>query len=524
MVAALVIPAASANAVRIDRSTSRSSAAASLNGHEVILDRSGRIRPWEGSGGYSRIVQRAWSFLLNDVPTGDNGLKLYYSYPYVDPDSLAPADWPHNPASFNATLTDSALAYSAYSGNPAPAALARRLLDHHLANGMTPGNWDWSNVPYASGDPGATEYRGSHFGDSDGTGDGFGVIAPDKVGEMGVAFIKMYEYTGETRFRTAAVNAADALASHVRKGDATHSPWPFRAYAETNEVREQYTAHTIAPIKLFDELIRLGLGRVSAYRAARNTAWNWMMKYPMRNNVWSNYFEDVSIQGDRSNFNQLVALETARYLLEHPALDRKWKAHVRGIIRWVENTFGEREFGATKIAEQMVFYHHMGSHTSRYASINAMLYDRTGDVAAKKKAFRSFNWATYMESANGRTIDGPSVGNMWWTDGYGDYIKHFMAGIAAVPKWAGNGNHLLKSSSVVRSANYGSRSINYVTFDKAAKETLNVKRTPVRVTAGGKRLKRRNNLGSPGWTYKPKSGVLRVFHRNARRVEITLPR
>jgi hypothetical protein len=389
---------------------------------------------------------------------------------------------------------------------------------------MTPADWDWSNVPYASGDPGATKYRGSHLGDSDGTGDGFGVVAPDKIGEMGTAFIKMYEYTGEARYRTAAVNAADALASHVRKGDATHSPWPFRVYGETNQVREQYTAHTIAPIKLFDELIRLGLGKVTAYRSARATAWNWMMNYPMKNNIWSNYFEDVSIQSDRSNHNQLVALEAARYLLEHPRFDRRWKAHVRGIIRWVENTFGAQEFGATKIAEQIVFYHHMGSHTSRYASINAMLYERTGNVAAKEKARRSFNWATYMERANGRTIDGPSVGDMWWTDGYGDYIKHFMAGIAAVPKWADNRNRLLKSTSVVRRTKYRNHYINYLTFDKRAREKLKVARAPVKVTAGGKRLQRRKNLGSPGWTYKPRSRVLRVFHRNARKVHIRLKR
>ena len=113
---------------------------------------------------------------------------------------------------------------------------------------------------------------------------------------------------------------------------------------------------------------------------------------------------------------------------------------------------------------------------------------------------------------------------MWWTDGYGDYIKHFMAGMAAVPKWADNRNRLLKSTSVVRRTNYRNHSINYLTFDKRARETLKVTSAPVKVTAGGKGLQRRKNLGSPGWTYKPKSGVLRVFHRNARKVQIRLKR
>ena len=42
------------------------------------------------------------------------------------------------------------------------------------------------------------------------------------------------------------------------------------------------------------------------------------MTYPMQNNRWSNYFEDVQIQPDTANFNQLVAGETARYLMLHP--------------------------------------------------------------------------------------------------------------------------------------------------------------------------------------------------------------
>lgn len=40
-----------------------------------------------------------------------------------------------------------------------------------------------------------------------------------------------------------------------------------------------------------------------------------------------------------------------------------------------------------------------------------------------------------------------------------------MAGIAAVPEWH-NWNRLLKSTSLVRSTNYRSHSINYLTFKR----------------------------------------------------------
>jgi hypothetical protein len=46
------------------------------------------------------------------------------------------------------------------------------------------------------------------------------------------------------------------------------------------------------------------------------------MTYPVQNQVWTQYFEDVLIYPDyRTNRNQYSPLETARYLLQHPELD-----------------------------------------------------------------------------------------------------------------------------------------------------------------------------------------------------------
>src|SRR4051812_31183542 len=72
--------------------------AQTLNGHTVVQDGSGKLLSWVSPQGeaYDQVMGRAWDFLLNRVPTGSNGLKLYYSYSYLDPNTLAPADWPHN--------------------------------------------------------------------------------------------------------------------------------------------------------------------------------------------------------------------------------------------------------------------------------------------------------------------------------------------------------------------------------------------------------------------------------------------
>jgi hypothetical protein len=371
---------------------------------------------------------------------------------------------------------------------------------------MTPSGWVWANVPYASGDAGSLTYRGAAYGNATGVGDGTGVIEPDKIGELGYSLLRLYEVTGVTRYRDAAVVMGEVLAAQVRTGSATQSPWPFRVYAETGVVREQYSAHVISPIELFDELIRLGLAN-AAVPTARQIAWTWLMTYPMQNDNWSNYFEDVEIRPSATNITQLNALMTARYLLRHPDTDADWEAHVRGIIDWVEAQFGVAEYGATTIREQDAFPHPMGSHTSRYASVNALLHAATGDVAAKEKAYRSFSWATYMDRGDGIVIDGPEVDNQWFTDGYGDYIRHFLVGFAAIPEWApSDANHLTGSTSLVTSIAYGPTAISYVTQDPSS-EALRIRFVPQSITADGQVLPMRPDLAQQGWTYDAATGL-----------------
>jgi hypothetical protein len=247
-----------------------------------------------------------------------------------------------------------------------------------------------------------------------------------------------------------------------------------------------------------------------------------MMTYPMQNNIWSQYFEDISIQTYNTNLNQLNAMMVARYLLEHPEFDPNWETHVRGLISWVESIFGQAAFGATIIREQQAFLYAMGSHSSRYASVNALLYEKTGDLAAKEKAYRSFNWATYMTRGNGVVIDGPEVNNQWFTDGYGDYVRHFMTGLGAVPEWTpSNQTHLLRSSSVVKNIFYGNNSVNYTTYDANAVDVLHVNFLPATVTANGVVLPQRTDLTQPGWMLDVATKTLRIYHSSGSQISIS---
>lgn len=500
-----------------------------LNRHRVVLDDHGKIISWvePRDKAYTEVTRRAWNFLLNDVPIEKNGLKTFYTYCCMDMDGQHGTEWAHNPASLYASLVDSATAWYAFSADGRVIDLVRGLLDYQLAHGTTPGAWKWSRVPYASSSHSDTEYRGAndrqYNPELDAIGDGYGVIEPDKVGELGLGYLKFWMATGDTKYRDAALACADALAKNVREGMWSQSPWPFRVYAETGYVREDYSANVIGPIKLLDELVRLKLGDYAAYQRTREMAWNWLMKFPMKDGYWSAYFEDVSWQRFPNNLNQYSPMETSRYIMQHPELDPDWRTHVPALIDYVEKHFvidipnePAVQWGANAVSEQVADMNKMGSHTARYASINAMWYELTGDAAAKEKAFRSFNWASYMCRDNGVVNVGPVDQSLWFSDGYGDYIRHFMAGMGAVPEWApAHENHLLRSTSIVTSVVYDPDAVRYKTFDKESREVLRLTFTPRTLMAGSQPLRR-----GVDWTFDPSTGVLHIQHSNANDVLI----
>jgi hypothetical protein len=158
----------------------------------------------------------------------------------------------------------------------------------------------------------------------------------------------------------------------------------------------------------------------------------------------------------------------------------------------------------------------MGSHTSRYASILALWSETTGDEAAKEKARLSLTWASYMCRDDGFVHVGPVDQSLWFSDGYGDYIRHFLAAMGAVPEWAPNGeDHILRSTSQVTKAEYASARVAYTTFDKASTEVLRLSFAPQRVVAGGAALIKRGDLNAPGWAFDAKRGVLRIRHNDS---------
>jgi hypothetical protein len=503
-------------------------ARATLFAREVRLDRDRRILAWPlEDSPYTRVAGLAWKALETKFPPEDNGLETWLTYSRFDPDTSEGIAWPHNPAGFYAMLTDSAVLWYAFSGDSAAIEVARKALAYQMAHGTTPDDWEWARVPYASAGAGDVDYGGADdtWCNFCGRGDGIGVIEPDKVGELGLAYLRMFEMTGDVAFRDAALACADALAKHVHAGDQTTSPWPFRVFARTDGVREPYSSNVIYALTLLDDLRRGGLGHVDDYARAYTLALQWLLQVPMATDAWSGYFEDVDLHIDPTeNPNQYCALSVARWLMAHPQVDPLWREHVAHLLTWTAEKFGgdtpqERgtQWGATVMSEQHDDTAKMASHTARYGATLALWAEATGDFAARERAARSLNWATYACRDDGIVAVSPDTNEGWWfSDGYGDYIRHFLVAMAAVPEWAPRSeDHLLRSTSVVTRIEYRPSRVAWKTFDDAATETLRLAFKPTLVAATGAPMQERESLDADGYTQRPlRSGgfLVRVRH------------
>lgn len=483
-----------------------------INNHEILLDEHERLEAWTS---YDRVVWLSMNLIKNCPRDPRNGLPWYLQYSCFWTDPLRPTVWPDNPAGKFAWAATTLLKYYPYSGDRAFIDIVRGMLDRLIAY-HTPAHFAWGAMPYASAQSGAGVYLGARA-------DGEYATEPDKTAQAARAYVDFYELTEETRYLDAARACADVLVAKMRAGDAAHSPWAFRVDVHDGRVIEEYTADIVQAVRLFDELIRLGDAK---YAPARDAAWNWIVQYPLRTNVWKGYFEDIRLDPENANRDQLSPLETARYILDNRERDGNWHAYVPRLIEWVRENLGASPFyTSVPIHEQKLCWHVMGSHTARYASLCALWAEASGDASYRERAIRSFNWATYMANDDGTVtvgIDRPDYYNQcWFTDGYFDYVPHFIDGMAALPETAPrDSNHLLRSSSVVQEIVYAPLHIRYHTFDAKANQVLRLTFKPARVLADGIELRQVETVDKePGWSFDSSLNVVRVRH-NGKNVEI----
>ena len=509
---------------------------ATIAGREVQLDSGGKLLPWpiaEDTGfSYSDYFLSQWSVDWDEYQRQ----RLQYLYCCFDFDrttyEMTPdKNWANSTGYLRAMSQGFVERLYPYTGDARTVEYLENFFDYEMAHGLTPADYAYASVPYASGDPGAKEYRGwsSH-------GEDF--IEPHVVGEDGYAYLRLYEMTGKTKYLREAILCAEALVKNFKKGDAVNSPWPYRCHGKDGSLKEgkgmfPYSANVVEPIMLFDELIRLKQGDVAAYARVRAGAWDWLMAYPMKTNVWVGYFEDVP--GSMEDMNNVIPLELARYLLLHPVKDVDWKAHARALIEWVKTTPRWPKYlvhGALVTTEQgsggKDFCCNLpgeccDSHSARLASVEAFYFAATGDVAYKEAAYRTYNWVTYWQGLPGKA-HAPFSNQWWFTDEFADGPRRMMDAFWAVPEWApSDESHLVGSSSVVTKIGYGAGSVTWSTFDTESRDVLRLNFLPETVSVGGRvvaRVREVTELKGDGYWFDDATRVMRVVHGSSRDVDV----
>lgn len=190
---------------------------------------------------------------------------------------------------------------------------------------------------------------------------------------------------------------------------------------------------------MFTDLIALGQDCTKAYARARALVIGWLKAYPLKTNLWGPFFEDIPT-ADYSD-TEINADTLAAYVLQHPEWDPAWREQAKGIPAWSSSMFENREYikwGVTVINEQTVYKVPGNSHTSRHASVALLYCEKTGDCERKDDAIRQLNWATYTVDTDGKNRY--IRDSNWLTDGYGDYIRHYLRAMASAPELAPGGS------------------------------------------------------------------------------------
>jgi hypothetical protein len=513
--------------------------------HEIVTDASGKIIPWysdEMGKAYSSAIMSLWHF-WDTMRIDMNGLPYYMNHQVWTPgvndlrgiggDQLQMA------------LSSWRLLYS-YAGDNRIKENMKFMADYYLSHGLSPSTAAWPNIPYPYN---TLIYSGIYDGDM--------VIGkyytqPDKAGSFGNELVQLYKLIGNRNhgqtpggiYLESAIKIANTLARHTVAGDYQSSPLPFKVHALIGKVGQlkdnhgsganvqlsNYTSNWSATMELFLALIEMKKGDTQAYQKAFDMLLVWMKKYPLQNNRWGPFFEDVPGWSD----TQINAITFAQFMMNHRQYFPDWKAKVNEIFKWVYATLGNNKwerYGVIVVNEQTAYQTPGNSHSSRQASAELQYTALTGDSSYKENAIRTLNWATYMVDTDGKNRY-PQDEN-WLTDGYGDYVRHYLRAFAAIPELApSDEDHILSTTSVIQFAEYknspykkfqfdeepsGTIKLKYTTYDKQGSEVIRLASKPTKILFNRKVAN--ENIGDKEegfqWHTLPVGGLLIIKRTNA---------
>ncbi|MEO8766188.1 MAG: hypothetical protein ABI416_17935 [Ginsengibacter sp.] len=488
-----------------------------FNNHIVLLDDHSKIISWitPQSKAYDQFLRQRWNFIKTMVPfcPGPAPRSLYPQYYFYcayryKAGQLEPDTWMNDVGEKLPNWFESARLYYAYTGDTSVMNIVRNFIDYSMEHGRSPSGFSWPDFPYTTTNAGDTEFRGFTSSKRFVLHE----VQVDHAGDIGLTYYKLYLYTGDNKYKTAAIKMANTLASKVRTGSATQSPWPYRVVLNSGKITAEYGANWAGCYTLLDDLVKANLGNVAAYRAACKKVKDFILQFPMKTGYWTDGHTDADVNSNTYKSN-MSASNISLYILDHPEFDPGWKSDLPMLIKWTEDNFifrtapGEpaSQWGANIVGEQDSFIYKMDYQTARYGAQCARWYAISGDETYKDKAYRSLNWVTYCNDSNGMANESPlskDISN-WWSDCYGEGPRMFYHAFAAVPEWAPPAeNHILYSKGVLKNVGYQPKKIQYIASDDDGIDYLRVAFKPSVISLNGVKISLHTNIDKEGYILK----------------------
>ena len=262
-------------------------------------------------------------------------------------------------------------------------------------------------------------------------------IEPDKGGIAGLALALLSDAVGERRYLEQALQNARVLAANQQDGDATHSPWPFRADYRSGEGRGPVSGNMTYILRLYDALLSQGYEEFSV---PRRRLWDWIRRHQIPNaaadgSLFAQFFEDHDTPTNRTAW---APLNLARYLLERrELLDPDWQADSGALIDFVRGSFTHEEFGIAVCHEQDEDRQAWGGINSTYGAVLALYAKATGSSSLAAEARQALDFTLYSVDELGRPRDlsvNPAPGG-WQEDAHTDVIHNYVDALRAFPEW-----------------------------------------------------------------------------------------
>ncbi len=377
---------------------------------------------------YAETATRIMRWLARDSGEGryDQGAPPYFWHAeiYNTTDSVITTNPRAFPALHNPLGVQAFLAYARSGTDPALRAeamhRARALADFTIAH-STPADHRYAFLPYHTIAQGRLGLHGGHRPDL------HDIVEPNKAGHMGVAYLDLFDVTGDSSYREAAARIAATLAE-TQNDDGS---WYYRVNSVTGATEEQYTSTGVFALLLLDRIRRLAPD--ARYQQAYDAILTWMLENPVRTYRWENIFDDTAYTGPYTNQGNYDALFMGRFLLDHASDDARFVGWAEDLFRWVDDNFvlyAEDPFMPYRaytptVTEQWRYYWPMDVHTANWLLFLIRLWQVTGSDGYRQRAIGAANVVTQCQMTDGRSTtyvpdaDGGVRGHQGRDDWYG---------------------------------------------------------------------------------------------------------